>query len=105
MRPDFRPPLTFKANLGVQTRIPSGAILDVNLVTSQTRHNIRRADINQVTNLLGDWSGHGPKKQVVRYVRRAEAPVHDRDRSEASGHASSSSKTRDRTGAVPLLQR
>jgi hypothetical protein len=49
MRPDFRPPLTFKANLGVQTRIPSGAILDVNLVTSQTRHNIRRVDINQVS--------------------------------------------------------
>jgi hypothetical protein len=49
MRPDFRPPLTFKANLGIQARIPSGAILDVNYVTSQTRHNIRRVDINQVT--------------------------------------------------------
>jgi hypothetical protein len=49
IRPDFRPAITLKANVGVQARIPSGAILDVNLVTSQTRHNIRRVDINQVS--------------------------------------------------------
>ena len=49
IRPDFRPAITLKANFGIQARIPSGAILDVNYVTSQTRHNVRRVDINQVS--------------------------------------------------------
>jgi hypothetical protein len=49
MRPDFRPPMTFKANFGIQAQIPFDSVLDVNYVTSQTRHNVRRVDINQVT--------------------------------------------------------
>ena len=64
--------------------------------------NDSRADINQVTNLLGDWSGHGPKEQVVRYVRRAEAPVHDRDR---AGEHSLDRLARCGLGNLPLAHR
>jgi hypothetical protein len=47
-RTNIEPPLTLKANFGLQTQVGFNSILDVNYVTSQGRHLLRTVDINQV---------------------------------------------------------
>lgn len=47
-RRNLQAPITYKANLGFQARTPGNAVLDVNYVTSQGRHLLRRVDINTV---------------------------------------------------------
>ncbi len=47
-RRNLQAPITYKGNLGVQIRTPLSAILDVNYVTSQGRHLLRRVDVNTV---------------------------------------------------------
>jgi hypothetical protein len=42
-------PTTYNWNLGVQKKLPFDALLDVNYVSTQGRHLLRRPDINQVT--------------------------------------------------------
>ena len=42
-------PTTYNWNLGVQKKLPFSALLDVNYVSTQGRHLLRRPDINQVT--------------------------------------------------------
>ncbi len=42
-------PTTYNWNLGVQKKLPFETLLDVNYVSTQGRHLLRRPDINQVT--------------------------------------------------------
>jgi hypothetical protein len=46
--PDAVFPTTYNWNLGVQKKLPFNAMLDVNYVSTQGRHLLRRPDINQV---------------------------------------------------------
>ncbi len=41
-------PATYNWNLGIQKKLPFSALLDVNYVSTQGRHLLRRPDINQV---------------------------------------------------------
>ena len=47
--PDATFPTTYNWNLGIQKQLPFDALLDVNYVSTQGRHLLRRPDINQVT--------------------------------------------------------
>ena len=47
--PDATFPTTYNWNLGIQKQLPFNALLDVNYVSTQGRHLLRRPDINQVT--------------------------------------------------------
>ncbi|MCI0724003.1 MAG: hypothetical protein L0338_34345, partial [Acidobacteria bacterium] len=46
--PNLEAPITYKMNLGIQRQLSFSSLLDVNYVTSQSRHNIRRVDFNLV---------------------------------------------------------
>jgi len=47
--PETTFPTTYNWNLGVQKKLPFDSLLDVNYVSTQGRHLLRRPDINQVT--------------------------------------------------------
>src|SRR5206468_9803117 len=48
INPEATFPTTYNWNLGFQKKLPFDALLDVNYVSTQARHLLRRPDINQV---------------------------------------------------------
>lgn len=50
-------PTTYNWNLGVQKKLPFETLLDVNYVSTQGRHLLRRPDINQVTPAVQSAAG------------------------------------------------